>query len=213
MKLKISRIIKYLILSDIAFWSAWGLVNPIFAIFIVDKIEGGTPFVIGIAVAIYWIIKSASVIPISILLDKLPGEKDDYFFMVIGLLVASVVPFGYVFAKLPSHIYLLQAIYGFGIAVSVSGWRAIFTRHIDKGKEATEWSVDDASYGIGIGIAGAVSGWTVSKFGFNPVFIGAGVMGIAGVILLFFLKNEIKGVFDKGMRINIKGILGEETKK
>lgn len=213
MKLKINRIIKYLILSDLAFWSAWGLVNPIFAIFIVDKIEGGTPFVIGIAVAIYWIIKSASVVPISILLDKLPGEKDDYFFMVAGLLVASVVPFGYVFAKFPWHIYLLQAIYGIGIAVSLSGWRAIFTRHIDKGKEATEWSINDASYGVGIGIAGAISGWTVSKFGFDPVFIGAGVMGIAGVILLFFLKNEIRGVFDNGFKINIKGILRKETKK
>jgi len=213
MKLRVNCVIKYLILSDLAFWSAWGLVNPIFAIFIVDKIDGGSPFVIGIAVAIYWIIKSVAVIPISVLLDKLPSEKDDYFFLVVGLLVASLVPFGYVFAKLPWHIYLLQAIYGVGMAVSLSGWRAIFTRHIDKGREATEWSINDASYGLGIGIAGAISGWTVTRFGFNPVFIGAGIMGVIGAVLLLFLKNEIKGVFDKGTRLNFKEIFGKEAKK
>lgn len=213
MKLRINYIIKYLILSDLAFWSAWGLVNPIFAIFIVDRIEGGSPFVVGISVAIYWIIKSVAVIPISILLDKLPSEKDDYFFLVVGLFVASLVPFGYIFVKLPWHIYLLQAIYGVSMAVSVSGWRAIFTRHIDKGKEATEWSIDDASYGLGIGIAGAISGWIVTKFGFDPVFIGAGIMGMIGAIFLLFLRNKIKGVFDKGLRLNFKEIFEKEAKK
>ena len=78
MKFKINRVIKYLILSDLAFWSGWGLFNPVFAIFIIEKIQGGNAFVVGAAVAVYWITKSLLRIPIGIFLDSLTGEKDDY---------------------------------------------------------------------------------------------------------------------------------------
>ncbi len=212
MKININanKVVKYLILSDISFWSAWGLVNPIFAIFIVDNIQGGSVFVVGVAVSIYWILKSLLVIPIGMLLDSLLSEKDDYFFMVLGLFIASIVPLGYLFVKVPWHIYLLQAIYGLSIAISVSGWRAIFTRHIDEGKEATEWSIDDAAYGLGIGVSGVIGGWAVSSFGFDFVFIGAGIMGLIATFILFGLKNEIKGVFDNGARINFKCIFEKE---
>jgi MFS family permease len=213
MNININKIIKYLILSDISFWSAWGLVNPIFAIFIVDNIQGGSVFVVGVAVSIYWILKSLLVIPIGVFLDSLPSEKDDYLFMVLGLFIASLVPLGYLVAKVPWHIYLLQAIYGISIAISVSGWRAIFTRHIDEGREATEWSMDDAAYGSGIGISGVIGGWAVSSFGFNPVFVGAGIMGLIATFILLGLKNEIKGVFDNGIKIDFKSILKEEGNK
>jgi MFS family permease len=211
MKIKVNKVIKYLILSDISFWSAWGLINPIFAIFIVDNIQGGSIFIVGIAVAIYWISKSALAIPIGIFIDSLPSEKDDYFFLVLGLFIASLVLFGYIFAKLPWHIFILQAIYGGGVAISVSSWRAIFTRHIDKGKEATEWSIEDASFGMGVGIAGAVGGWTVSIYGFYVVFLGAGIIGLFATAILFFLRHEISGVFDNGLKINFRKIFKKEN--
>ena len=192
-----NRIIKYLILSDLAFWTGWGLINPIFAIFIIERIEGGSIVVVGIASAIYWIFKALLRIPIGIFLDTLPSEKDDYFFLVSGLLIAALVSFGFIFAKIPLHIYVLQAFYALGIAMSLSGWTAIFTRHIDKGKEATEWGLDATSIGLGVGVAGAVGGLAVSNFGFTPVFVAVGILGLIGVILLFALRKEIRGVFEK----------------
>ncbi len=90
--------------------------------------------------------------------------------------------------------------------MSLSGWSAIFTRHIDKGKEATEWGLDATSYGIGIGISAAIGGWAVTQFGFNPVFIAVGVMGLIGVALLLGIKNKIKGVFDHNHPFNLKEI-------
>jgi len=71
-----------------------------------------------------------------------PGENDDYWFLVSGLVLAALVPFGYIFAYLPLHIYLLQAVYGVAMAMALSGWSAIFTRHIDKVLEATEWGIN-----------------------------------------------------------------------
>ncbi|MCK4552779.1 MFS transporter [Candidatus Pacearchaeota archaeon] len=209
MNLKINKIVKYLILSDLVFFSGWGLITPIFAIFIMDNIQGGTIIVAGIASSIYWILKSVLRVPIGMFLDNHKGDKDDYFFLVIGLLIAALVPFGYIFSKLPWHIYVLQTIYAIGMGMSLSGWAAIFTRHIDKGKEATEWGLDATAYGIGMGITAAIGGLAVTQFGFNSVFVAVGVMGLIGVALLLCIRNKIKGVFDYN-HFNLKEIFKEK---
>jgi MFS family permease len=206
MKFKFNKIVKYLVLSDLVFYAGWGLITPIFAIFIVNNIQGGTILIAGIASSIYWVLKSVLRVPIGVFLDSHKGEKDDYFFLVFGLLIAALVPFGYIFSKLPWHIYALQAIYAIGMAMSVSGWAAIFTRHIDKGKESTEWGLDSASYGIGMGVAALAGGLAVTKFGFNPVFIAVGIMGLIGVVLLLSIRNNIKGVFDGAHPFSLKRI-------
>jgi len=56
MKIKINKIIKILILSDVALLSGFGFIVPIFAIFLVGKIQGGNVEVAGYAAAIYWIV-------------------------------------------------------------------------------------------------------------------------------------------------------------
>jgi len=210
--LKVNRIIKYLIISDLVFWSSWGLITPIFAVFIIEKIEGGSVFIVGISAAVYWILRSFLRIPIGIFLDTCPGEKDDYLFLVVGLFIAALVPFGFVFASLPLHVYLLQAVYAVGMAMTSSGWSAIFTRHIDKGRESTEWGIDATSVGLGIGIFGAIGGWAVTQFGFNPVFIVVGIFGLVGASILLFLRKDIRGVFDHGLHFSFKDIF-DETRK
>ncbi len=213
MKFRINRVVKYLILSDLVFWSGWGLFNPVFAIFIIEKIQGGNAFVVGAAVAIYWITKSLLRVPIGIFLDSLPGEKDDYLFLTSGLFIVALVPFGYYFSNQPWHIYLLQAIHGIAMAVSISGWDGIFTKHIDKGREATEWGFQGTTYGLGIGISGIIGGWAVVRFGFEPVLIVVGILGLMGVVLLLGLRNEIKGVFDNGFHVNFRDIFQKEKKQ
>ncbi len=208
---KINRIIKYLILSDLIFWTGWGLINPIFAIFIVEKIEGGTAAVAGIASAIYWILKSLFRIPISVFLDIFPGERDDYWALVLGFFLASLVSFGYLFASKPFHIYFLQVIFAFAMALALSGWSAIFTKHIDKGWEATEWGLDATLVGLGIGLSGAVGGMVVMQFGFFPIFIAVGVLGIFSSLLLLVLKDEIKELLGHGAHFSLKESLQKKS--
>ena len=212
-RFKINRIVKYLVLSDLAFWAGWGLITPIFAIFIVGKIQGGSILVVGIASGIYWILKSLLRIPIGIFLDTKLGERDDYLFLTIGLFIAALIPFGFIFAKFPWHIYGLQAAHAIAMAMSLAGWSAIFTRHIDKGKEATEWGLDATAVGLGTGICGVLGGWAVTQFGFEPVFITVGTLGLIGAFLLLFVKNEIKEVSDHGPHFSLKETFQKEEKK
>jgi MFS family permease len=190
-KFSINKVIRTLIGADLVFLSALGFVNPIFAIFITGQIKGGSIEVIGFTAAIYWITKSILEIPIGRFLDKRKGEKDDLHFLVIGYLIVACVHFGYLFSYLPWHIYFLQGIYAVGLAMSWPAWYAIFTRHVDKGKEGLEWSVQDAAYGIGTGITGAVGGILVTFFGFNSVFMIAGTLAIIGALLPLLISKNI----------------------
>ncbi|MFA5431287.1 MAG: MFS transporter [Candidatus Paceibacterota bacterium] len=208
--IKVNRIVKYLILADIAFWTGWGLVSPVFAVFIIKQVQGGTELVVGTATAIYWLFRSLLVLPSGKLLDKYVGEKDDYLFLVAGNFIAVLVLIGYIFAVYPWHIYILQAFYGIGMAMSLAGWRAIFTRNIDKGKEASEWALDDTSLSFGTAIAGFTSGFLVTKLGYSITFGIAAFLGFVSIVLLLCLRKEIEGVFNRRFHANLKDIFREK---
>lgn len=189
------KIVKILISSDFFINLGWGLLSPIFAIFILEKITAGDSIkaveVAGFAALFYWITKSLIEMPIGYLLDKTHGEKDDYWFMVIGTFLTAFVPIGYMFSTQVWHIYFFQIIHAIGMAMALPSWLAIFTRHIDKGKEALEWSMETTSIGTGAGIAGGLGGVMAASMGFNAIFLFVSILTFVSAILLLFVKNEI----------------------
>lgn len=186
-----NKAIKILVSSDLIMFGALGLITPFFAVFITNQIQGGSIEVIGFAAGIYAILKSLLQIPIGKFLDKTKGEKDDFCFLILGYLIVAFVPIGYIFSFLPWHIYILQAIYAVGMAMAYPSWFAIFTRHIDKGKEAFEWSIWSTNIDLGVGVAGITGGILVTKFNFNFIFILATVLACISVLSLFIIKKYI----------------------
>jgi DHA1 family quinolone resistance protein-like MFS transporter len=187
----INKVIKVLILSDVALLTGFGFVTPIFAIFLTENIEGGNIEVAGFAAAIYWIVMSSVVIPLGKYLDKTQGEKDDLWFIVLGNLLAAFAVFGYIFSKLPWHIYLLQAIYAIGMGMNIPGYTALFTRHVDKGREALSWSIRAALIGVGTGVAGALGGIIAYRFGFITLFTAVGIIILFSAVLPLFISKEM----------------------
>jgi len=187
----INKVIKTLIFYDLIFLFGWGLVAPILAVFIIGNIKGGNVQVAGIAVGIYWVLKSLLQIPIGQYLDINHGEKDDYYFLIAGTFLAGLVPFGFIFATLPWHIYLLQAVHALAAAALTPSWGGIFTRHMDRGKEAQIWALDSSAFGIGVGIAGIIGGTVAKTLGFTPLFIGVGLCGVVSALLCFFIRDEL----------------------
>lgn len=191
----INRVIKTLIISDFVLNSGWGLIAPVFAIFLVQNVASGSAMegvkIAGFASLIYWVVKSFLQIPIGKYLDKNHGEKDDFWFMTFGNFLTAFVPIGFLVSSLPWHIYAFQALHAIGMAMVVPSWSAIFTRHIDKGKEAFEWGVESTSLGFGAGIAGAVGGILAALFGFKVILISVGVLTIISTGLFFLIRKEI----------------------
>lgn len=207
----INKIVKVLIMSDFFLNLGWGLLSPVFAIFILEKITTGGPLeaakIAGFAALSYWITKSLLEIPIGHFLDKRHGEKDDFWFMIIGTFITALVPIGYLFSSMPWHIYSFQIIHAIGMAMTLPSWLAIFTRHIDKGREAFEWSMETTSIGAGAGIAGGVGGIMAGIFGFNILFIFVSALTVVSTILLLLVKNDVFKRNKDGIVVTMKSIV------
>jgi len=190
-----NKIIIVLIASDFLFNLGWGLMAPIFAIFLFQNVAleniSEAAKIAGFASLIFWIVKSLLQIPIGHYLDKNHGEIDDFWFMVTGTFMMAFVPIGYLFSTQPWHIYLLQVFYAIAAAINIPSWSAIFTRHIDKGKEAFQWGSRSTFLGLAAGTAGGVGGIAVAFFGFKLVFIFVSLFTLLSAFLLLVVRNDI----------------------
>jgi len=191
MKTKMNKVIKVLILSDLTLVGGLGFVSPIFAIFLTERIKGGSVETVGYVSAIYWIIIALTVIPFGRYLDKNHGEKDDFWFIVIGNILAALAVLGYLFSSVIWHIYIFHILYAFGMSMNISAYGAIFTRHIDKGKEALSWSTRAALIGTGTGITGALGGIIAARFGFETLFVSIFFIVLLSALFPFAIYKKI----------------------
>lgn len=187
----LNRVIKTLIVSDFFLQSGWGLIGPIFAIFLTQQIEGGNVAVVGFLAASYWISKSMVQPFIAHFLDVKRGERDDFKFLISGMYIANLVPLGYFFSTQIWHIFLLEIIRGLAMACVVPTWSAFFTRHIDKGWEAFSWSIESTGIGFAAGFAAAFGGILAISLGFKTVFVLVSFFGLLAASLLFFIKPHL----------------------
>lgn len=188
----INKVLEVLIFSDMALLAGMGFLTPIFAIFLTQNIQGATIQTAGLASGIYWVVNSLAMIPIGKFLDRQEGEKDDLLAVILGNFLTALVAFGYIFSRETWHIYFLQAVYGLGMALNIPAYTAIFSRHLNKGKEAFAWGFRGAATGIVIGVAEGAGGFIAQRFGFNVLFSAAGIIVLASAFLLFFIIKEMK---------------------
>ena len=183
--LSVNKVVKYFIVSDLFFVAGWGFINPILAIFIVDEIAGATVSTVGIAAAVYWILKAVFQMPIGVYLDENKGEKDDFYTLVLGLVLASVTALSFVFIERIWQLFVVQAFHAIAFALYSPAWSSIFTRHLDKNRYAFEWSLDSTIVALAAGVSGALGGWAAQEFGFEVIFVCASVLTmVAAVIIL-----------------------------
>jgi len=190
--MKVNNLIKVLTFSDVLIVSGWGLIDPIFAVFVTKNIQGGNVELVGLAVCIYWILRASFQIPFSRFVDGHKGEIDDFLVMAIGSFLMSLMPFLYIFAFRPGHILLLQGITGFASAMVSPGWLAIFTRHVEKKAEAQAWGFYNSSVGFSIALAGALSGFLATNFGFKTLYFLVGIICTFGSTFLFFVYQDLR---------------------
>jgi predicted MFS family arabinose efflux permease len=187
----LNKVIRTLILSDFLLHSGWGLIGPIFAIFITQQIEGGGVAAVGFIAATYWFVKSVTQPFIAHFADVKKGEIDDFKLLIYGLLFANLVPLGYLFATQLWHIFLLEIIRGLCMACVVPGWAGIFIRHIDRGWEAFSWSIDSAGIGFAAAFAAAFGGITAAFLGFKVLFVLISAFGLSATFILFLVRDQI----------------------
>ncbi len=189
--LKPNRLISKLILTSFLVNASWGLIGPIFALFITGQIRGGTIEMVGIAVGIHWIVKSAIQPFLAYKMDKVKGEHDDMAFLLNGAVVITIVPIIYIFVSEVWHVFFLEAVRGVALAMIIPTLSGIFTRHVDKHWEAYAWSLQSTGMGFAAGFSAIFGGAMAAMVGFEIVFILVSIIGALSVALIYFtIKND-----------------------
>ncbi|MCX6817237.1 MAG: MFS transporter [Candidatus Aenigmarchaeota archaeon] len=182
-----NRTIKLLMIADIFFLTGFGLISPILAIYIKDNLAGGTIFTAGLASALFLVTKSAIQLPFSKYVDK---SDDKVRLLVIGTVVASTVPFIYIFADNIIYVYVAEIVAGIGAGFSFPTWLGLWSTNLDKGHESYEWSLYSTLTGVGTAATAAIGAAIAEFIGFKYTFLFVGVMALASCFILFQLETK-----------------------
>lgn len=159
-----NRKLLLLILSDVLILSSFGLIAPIFALFITDNLVGGSLVTAGLATTIFLATRSVVQLPLSLYIDK---QHHKTRLLIFGTFLIITVPFIYLIAKSVYTIFIAQVIYGVGAAFAYPTWFTLFTSYLDKKHKGFEYSLWSTSIGIGTAISAFLGAEIANSFGFN----------------------------------------------
>ena len=186
---QVNPFVKAYIISESLMWSAWNFVLPIFAIFVVREIAGSTVETAAVGYSIFLLSRvGAELLSGRILVNTTDRKKVGA--VVMGMSLIGISYIGFVFTRSMYPLFFFYALTGMGIGLNAPAKNALFAIHLDKNKEATEWSVSDAFQFFSMALATAIGGFIALKFGFRPLFLLAFLVNMVAILpyLLFLLR-------------------------
>jgi len=185
----LNKTLWHLLFIDLIVGTGFGLIAPIFAIFLKDNLIGGSILSAGIASAIFLITKCSIQLPFSRFVDR---QKKKMKWLLIGTIIISIAPIIYIFANNIYWIYLAEFIFGIGSGIEFPVWTSIWTRNLDKRREGFQWSVYSTFVSFGIGLAGLVGAALASIIGFSLTFVIVELFCLVsiGIILNLYLREK-----------------------
>jgi len=189
--LAVNRVIRHFILSDLLLLGGWGLISPVFGLFIIDSIRGADIFSVGVSVGIYFITKSLVQLPVAVLLDKKQNERMSFYVLISSLMLAGFSAMAYGIITTIWGLYIVSALQGFSFGLYTPSWSGMFSRHLDDKHCSLDWSLDSATIGIASGVAAIFGGFIATTFGFTSMFILAAIFSFVGAITLLAVPHLI----------------------
>jgi len=186
---EINPIIRLLILSDFLVIGAFGLITPIFALYITDFIEGATVETVGIAMTIYLATRSVGQLPVGIIIDRIKGQRDDILILAVSSFGFVLVAFAYLFIETVPQLFAAQFMYGLFSAAAYPSWSTLFTRAIDPGKEGFEWSAYQTVVDLGTAATAAIGSFVAASFGFEIIFMLMAFFATLGGFAVLWAKR------------------------
>lgn len=158
--------LKLLLFSNYLNWVGFGLLTPIYAIFVLGI--GGTAFDAASSWALYGILTSISVL----LLGRLGDSSiDKRKLIVAGYLLTAAGALSLYFVDRLAYLYAALALNAIGVGILFPAWKAVYAKYSDKGFEAGEWALFDGGNYLFTGIAALAGGYLVTLYGFKTLFL------------------------------------------
>ena len=157
--------LKILLAADGFILFAFGLLAPIYAIFVEhiggDILDAGFAYAIYsfvLGVALYFICKWEN------------HQKHKEKLVILSYFLYAVGALGYIFVANRYHLFIVQAVLGIAEAVNSPVFDGLFSKFLDKGKSVYEWGMYASLKNIAGGISAILGGVLVLYFGFKGLF-------------------------------------------
>lgn len=184
----INPLVKAYMISESFMWSAWNFILPIFAIFITQEIEGGNVQTAAAGYSTYLISR--------VVFELITGQylrsshdKKKILVVLVGMILLGFSYIGFAFSTSIPILFGFYFLSGMGIGLSSPAKNALFSMHLDKNKEATEWSISDAFQFFSMALASALGGFIALEYGFKLLFYFAFILNFIAMIPFLLLVN------------------------
>lgn len=177
--------IKAFITSEVLFWSAWNIIIPIFAVFVVAEIPGATVAQAAYGFTAYLLVRMVVELWVSHKINHLSNAQRAILDM-IGMFIISLAYLGLVLHPTLEAIFGFYIVCGFGMGVAAPAKNSLFSRSMEQGTESAMWGVYDVAILSGMAVATSLGGYMAEEYGFRVILLAACVVNILGVIPYFF---------------------------
>lgn len=179
--------LKVLLGINLVFVFGQGLLGPLYAVFVERRI-GGNVLDIGWAFAVYMI----TIGVMSLLAGKLADKtKEKEYFVMAGYLIRAFTFLAFIFIDSIFQLMVLQFILGFAEAIATPAFNAIYSMHLDKKREVTEWGINYFYTYIIFGVAAIVGALIVNYLGFSMLFAAMSVFAFVAFFLMLFVPRKL----------------------
>lgn len=178
--LKVNPIVKAYIVSESFIWSAWNFTTPIFAVFATQNIRHGSVEIAASSFSTYLITR----VIFELLSGKITSKYSDIKKMYVTIIGAGAISFaylGFAFAVSIPELFLYYGLAGAGLGFMTPAKSSLFSVHLDKNKEASEWSIADATSFIAMAFATALGGFIAGTYGFKVLFLLASLVNLLAI--------------------------------
>jgi len=174
-------IVKAFIISEIFLWSSWNAITPIFAIFAATKIPGGNTEVAASSFSTYLIVRVIFELISGKYLSK-SNDMQKFVISIIGIILISLGYVGFAMTKNISSLFVFYGVIGMGLGIASPAKNCLFSSHLDKDKEVTEWSLYDGFVFMGMAMAATIGGFVANRYGFTFLFYLVATTNLLSII-------------------------------
>jgi MFS family permease len=185
-----NRWIRTIIQGDMFYLIAFGLLTPIFALFLIERIPNASLLTVGIAEAIF-LMTLAILRPFTQLSSQsdTKGYRTQYL-LWFGSVFIVLSPFLYLLSRDMLDIFVIQMIYGIGVAFSEPAW----SRLVSQTCEMKQTNYNEPYYATGTLIAAglaAIGGFIADSQGIPALLLYVGATLFCAALVMIFIYSRI----------------------
>ena len=165
---------------------AGAMLGPIYALY-VERV-GGDLLDASFAGGIFAFVAGTTVLLSGKYSDKLKQKK---LIVILGYTIMGVGFLLYTQVNSILFLLLVQVLIGFGEAIYNPPFDALYSEHLDKGKDGTEWGAWEAINYYSIAIGAIMGGFIVTNFGFTPLFVTMALLCFSSALYVYKLPRRV----------------------